>query len=161
MRDLDEYDIIFCDIDDTLIHGPFVKFMDWTWKKTHSQLLAYIQMIIQEAFNLFEVDKKLQFMLRLTATPIVFLTARAPCPATRRLINKIMHEGKNIYVIEELKTSSPAEDKANTVINYLEDLNMDRAAFFDDNDKAREYMAMINDMDCFDFSLNDVKDLIY
>lgn len=160
MRNLDDYDIIFCDIDDTLIHGPFVKFMDWTWKRTHSQFLATIQMHIQEFFNLYRIDRKLQFMLRITATPIVFLTARKHSSATERLIKKIMHEGKNIYTIEELATSTPAEDKASKILDYMEDLDLDKAVFFDDNDKAREYISMTNDIDCFDFSLNDVGDLI-
>lgn len=155
MRNLDDYEIIFCDIDDTLIHGPFVKFMDWLWKKTNSQLLATICMELQDLFNLYRIDTKLQFMLKITATPIVFLTARKHCNATKRMINKIMHESKNIFIIEELATSIPAIDKACTIEDYMEDLGIESAVFFDDNKDARQSMAWSVGVDTFDFSSND------
>ena len=78
MRPLNSYDMIYCDIDKTLIHGKYVEFMDKCWEIFHSKALAKLLMLAQSLFGLYKLNETLYFMLLITDTPITFLTARCP-----------------------------------------------------------------------------------
>ena len=64
MRLFNDYKIIFCDIDDTLVHGFMTDLMKVTWDKLHSNTVADLLMEVQERFNLFKVNERLRFILK-------------------------------------------------------------------------------------------------
>ena len=56
MRNLDEYDLIVSDIDDTLIYGWWTDLMHHTWNAVQSPLLSKILMFLQNKFHLYKVN---------------------------------------------------------------------------------------------------------
>lgn len=89
MRNLNLYDLIVCDIDDTLIYGFWTQVMHYTWQWFKSPVLSALLMAIQDIFNLYKVNKKLKFMIDNSSVPILFLTVRAENPHTFNILNKI------------------------------------------------------------------------
>ena len=77
MRNLDEYDLIVSDIDDTLIYGWGTDLMHHSWNLFPSLLLSKILMFLQNKFHLYKVNQKLVHMLKNTGTPLVIMTVRA------------------------------------------------------------------------------------
>lgn len=90
MRNLNLYDLIVCDIDDTLIYGFWTDLMRHTWDMFHSPRLSAILMALQDWFNLYRVNEKLRYMINNSKTPIVFLTVRAESKHTFNILNKIL-----------------------------------------------------------------------
>lgn len=151
MRELNSYDVIFCDIDNTLIYGWFVDFMDWTWKVFHSKQLAKVLMTIEYVMKLYKVNAMLWFMLHITSTPIVFITARCHTTATQNMIADIMKckQGGSITLVE-LATSSPHLDKMQFIAKTV-DKGL-KCCLYDDNKDTLEMVSLL-DVDTFDASV--------
>ena len=62
MRDLNQYDVIFCDIDDTLIHGLWTDLMAITWRLFKSPTIAEFLMSLQAVFHIFKCNQKLTLL---------------------------------------------------------------------------------------------------
>lgn len=148
MRLFNDYKIIFCDIDDTLVHGFMTDLMRLTWDKMHSNAVADLLMGVQERFNLFKVNERLRFILRRYNGKIIFLTARRHNNATLRLLDKIL--GKK-YTLNSLATDNPEKDKIKVMQTYMRALTVkgDKCAVFDDNIKVRFAAGAIG-IDAFD-----------
>lgn len=148
MRNLkDNYDIIFSDIDDTLIYGVWTDIMAATWSIFHCNFLSDILMTLQDMFNLFKVNHKLVYMIKQSGLPVIFLTARKYCPATENIINKIFRENYLGGVLS-LQTDNPHLDK----IDCIHDMAIEeglRACIFDDNIYVRK-AASLDGIDAFD-----------
>ena len=52
MRNLNNYDAVFCDIDDTLIYGFWTDLMSVTWRVFRSNRLSDILMDLQYIFKI-------------------------------------------------------------------------------------------------------------
>lgn len=151
MRTLNSYDMIYCDIDNTLIHGRFVNFMDKCWHIFHSKLLANILMSIESFLCLYNINQTLYFMLLLTDTPITFLTARSPHRSTVELVCnlfKLANKDKKIKVVE-LGSSTPALDKMKYIAEHLNEYP--NCCLFEDNKETIHTVASL-DIDVFDAS---------
>lgn len=148
VRSLNDYDIIFCDIDDTLIHGIWTDIMKYTWNIFRCNLLSDILMTLQNKFNIFVVNQKLRYMLINSNKPLVFLTARKHVEGTEKMLDKIL--GDREYYIEHLATDNPAMDKASAIFEYMENCTFDKACIFDDNDDVRSYCTLWLGIDAFD-----------
>lgn len=141
----DHYDVIYSDIDNTIIHGFMNDLMDIAWKYTHSDLIADILMTIQAKFKLYKVNSKLLYLLNTSDKPIIFLTARKEHPATHMLLKRLVP----CYTkLESLRTDTPAQDKVQYILNN-QMCERDRFCIFDDNKKVRD-LAMEYDIDAFD-----------
>lgn len=153
MRNLDQYQLIFCDVDDTLIYGFWTDLMRHTWNIFRSNLLSNILMKLQYHLKLYKVNQKLRFMLVNTVTPVVFLTARKYIKETELMLIDIL--GKDvIFEAKHLATDNPAEDKYNEIVryihNYLEmDVELGSMCLFDDNKDVRDLVSTL-DIDVFD-----------
>lgn len=99
MRNLNLYDLIVCDIDDTLIYGFWTDLMHHTWNWFRSPKLSAVLMALQDWFNLYTVNKKLKFMIDNSKTPIVFLTVRADNRHTFNILNKILAPDRGFELI--------------------------------------------------------------
>lgn len=148
MRLFNDYKIIFCDIDDTLVHGFMTDLMRFTWNKLHSNTVADFLMGVQERFNLFKVNERLRFILRRYDGKIIFLTARRHNNATLRLLDKILRKE---YALNSLATDNPEKDKVKVMQTYMQALTEkgDKCAVFDDNKKVRFAAGAIG-IDAFD-----------
>lgn len=149
MRLLNSYDMIYCDIDKTLIHGWFVDFMDKCWDIFHSKTLAKVLMTIEATLQLYKLNEVLYFMLLITDTPITFITARCHCKATIKLIYdmfKFSNKDKHIRVVE-MATSTPDVDKLRFIAEELE--KYPNCCLFEDNKKTIELVRTL-DIDVFD-----------
>lgn len=147
MRNLkNNYDIIFSDIDDTLIYGIWTDIMAATWSIFHCNFLSDILMTLQDVFNLFKVNHKLVYMIKTSSLPVIFLTARKYCPATENIIKKILGEDYLGGVVS-LQTDNPHLDK----IDYIHNMAIEeglRACIFDDNEYVRK-AASLDGIDAF------------
>lgn len=141
----DHYDVIYCDIDNTIIYGFINDLMDITWKYTHSDLIADILMTLQAKFKLYKVNSKLVHMLKNASIPIVFLTARKHHNATWKLVANVMNTELKIV---SLRTDNPAEEKVQYILNN-QMCERDRFCIFDDNKKVRD-LSMEYGIDAFD-----------
>lgn len=141
----DHYDVIYCDIDNTIIYGFMNDLMDITWQMFHSDLIADILMTIQAKFKLYKVNHKLAHMLRNTITSKVFITARKYHPATFKVLDDILEFP---YDLVSLRTDNPAEDKVQYILNN-QWCDTEKFCIFDDNKKVRD-LAMEYDIDAFD-----------
>ena len=56
MRNLNNYDLIVSDIDDTLIYGFWTNLMHHTWNVFRSNILSAILMQLQAKFKLYKVN---------------------------------------------------------------------------------------------------------
>ena len=133
MRTVKDYDIVFSDIDDTLVYGWMTDLMEITWKLFHSDLIADTLMYLQAKFKLYKVNEMVRYQL-LMARNIVFLTARKECKATHKLIEDIM--GRE-FKVQSLRTDNSPEDKTKFIKEFGDGLFL----FFEDN-KATRWKVM-------------------
>lgn len=129
MRTVGEYNIVFSDIDNTLVYGWMTDLMEITWKLFHSDLISDILMNLQAQFKLYKVNEMVRYQL-LRARTVVFLTARKECKATHKLIEDIMGREFNI---ESLRTDNSPEDKTKSIRKLGNGLFL----FFEDNKETR------------------------
>lgn len=137
MRNLNNYDLIVSDIDDTLIYGPWTVLMHYTWTWFRSDLLSAFLMFLQQKFKLYKINMKLYYMLKIIDAPIVFLTVRKRSESTAKMLYDIM--GNTPFGLIELATDMAAEQKAEVVERYLE--RFPNILFVDDNKRIRDNVA--------------------
>ena len=133
MRAVKDYNIVFSDIDNTLVYGWMTDLMEITWKLFHSDLIADTLMYLQAKFKLYKVNEMVRYQL-MQARDVVFLTARKECKATYKLIEDIT--GKE-FKIESLRTDNSPEDKTKFIKEFGDCLSL----FFEDN-KATRWKVM-------------------
>ena len=129
MRTVKDYDIVFSDIDNTLVYGWMTDLMEITWKLFHSDLIADTLMYLQAKFKLYKVNEMVRYQLMQSKT-VIFITARKECKATHKLIEDIM--GKE-FKIESLRTDNSPEDKTKFIKEFGDGLSL----FFEDNKETR------------------------
>ena len=129
MRRIKDYDIVFSDIDNTLVYGWMTDLMEITWKLFHSDLIADILMYLQANFKLYKVNEMVRYQL-MQARNVVFLTARKECKATHKLIEDITDKE---FKIESLRTDNSPEDKTKFIKEFGDGLSL----FFEDNKETR------------------------
>ena len=135
MRTIKKYDIVFSDIDNTLVYGWMTDLMEITWKLFHSDLLADVLMYLQAKFKLYKVNEMVRYQLMQTKY-VIFVTARKECKATHKLIKDIM---KNNYrLIRSLRTDNSPEDKTKFISEFG---RRGLFLFFEDN-KATRWKVM-------------------
>lgn len=137
MRNLNNYDLIVSDIDDTLIYGPWTVLMHYTWNWFRSDILSACLMYLQQKFKLYKVNMKLYYMLKCCDAPIVFLTVRKRSIATANMLHDIL--GNTGFGLIELATDYGAEKKAEVIERYLE--RFPNILFIDDNKIIRDNVA--------------------
>ena len=133
MRTVKDYDIVFSDIDDTLVYGWMTNLMEITWKLFHSDLIADTLMYLQAKFKLYKVNEMVRYQLMQSKT-VIFITARKECKATHKLIEDIM--GKE-FKVQSLRTDNSPEDKTKFIKEFGDGLFL----FFEDN-KATRWKVM-------------------
>ena len=133
MRTVKDYDIVFSDIDNTLVYGWMTDLMEITWKLFHSDLIADTLMYLQAKFKLYKVNEMVRYQL-LRARNIVFLTARKECKSTHKLIEDIMG---GEFKVQSLRTDNSPEDKTKFIKEFGDGLFL----FFEDN-KATRWKVM-------------------
>lgn len=131
----DSYDIVYCDIDNTLIYGNYVRFMDWVWNIIHSIPVAKFLAYIQQKFKLYKVNYKLLYELE--GSNLIFLTARSYTRATGKMLHDIV---KFPHTSIMLGCADPVSEKIKEMITEQgmsnEPLKM---CIIDDNEKIRSY----------------------
>lgn len=169
MRNFRYYDVIFVDIDDTLVYGFWTDLMAWTWSTFRNNFLSDCLMFLQEKFNIFKPNTKL--LCALQDHPFVCLvTARKESKATMRLAQKLfpkklcvsLQEGDayeisksdDIVNLIELGTDNPAEHKWLVAAQVMHEINM-REDFVPnccviDDSKAVRYRFGYEGYDAFD-----------
>lgn len=150
MRNLNNYDVVFCDIDDTLIYGFWTDLMKYTWNIFRSSALSDILMDLQYIFKIFKVNQKLRHMLVNSTTDIYFLTARKFRPATEKMVHYILGDDRDNVHFCHLATDYPAPDKYNKIVALMQTCPAyQKACMFDDSKKVR-YLVATLDIDTFD-----------
>lgn len=134
MRTVKDYDIVFSDIDNTLVYGWMTDLMEITWKLFHSDLIADTLMYLQAKFKLYKVNEMVRYQL-MQAKNVVFVTARKECRATHKLIKDIMKD--NYRFIQSLRTDNSPEDKTEFIRRFGYGLFL----FFEDS-KATRWRVM-------------------
>ena len=129
MRTVKDYDIVFSDIDNTLVYGWMTDLMEITWKLFHSDLIADTLMYLQAKFKLYKVNEMVRYQLMQSKT-VIFITARKECKATHKLIEDII--GKE-FKVESLRTDNSPEDKTKFIKEFGDGLSL----FFEDNKETR------------------------
>ena len=129
MRTIKNYDIVFSDIDNTLVYGWMTDLMEITWKLFHSDLIADTLMYLQAKFKLYKVNEMVRYQL-IQARNVIFVTARKECKATHKLIEDIM--GKE-FKVQSLRTNNSPEDKTKFIKEFGDGLFL----FFEDNKETR------------------------
>ena len=130
MRTVKDYDIVFSDIDNTLVYGWMTDLMEITWKLFHSDLIADALMYLQAKFKLYKVNEMVRYQLMQSKT-VIFITARKECRATHKLIKDIMKD--NYFFIRSLRTDNSPEDKTKFIGKFGNGLFL----FFEDNKDTR------------------------
>ena len=133
MRTIKDYDIVFSDIDNTLVYGWMTDLMEITWKLFHSDLIADTLMYLQAKFKLYKVNEMVRYQL-LRARNVVFLTARKECKATHKLIEDII--GRE-FKVKSLRTDNSPEDKT----KFIKEFGNSLFLFFEDS-KATRWRVM-------------------
>lgn len=137
-----DYDMVFVDIDNTLIYGWFTELMHHTWNIFRSYLLSQILMYLQDKLRLYKVNEKLRYSL-LSNTgfhrfdKVVFLTVRAESKATIRTVNRIMtgEDDFILYDVVALGSDNGHLDKAQYIYkNY----GNKKCLLIDDNQLNRD-----------------------
>ena len=129
MRTVKDYDIVFSDIDNTLVYGWMTDLMEITWKLFHSDLIADALMYLQAKFKLYKVNEMVRYQL-MQAKHVIFVTARKECKATHKLIEDII--GRE-FKIESLRTDNSPEDKT----KFIKEFGDGSFLFFEDNKETR------------------------
>lgn len=142
VRRYDTYDIIFSDIDDTIIYGFWTNLMSVTWNLFKSPLISGILMMLQEKFNLYKVNKRLVYILSNTKAKVVFLTARKEHTSTVKMLRKILPDTE--FDVSALGTNTPSYCKLVEARNYMhefcienDDIMLPKCCIFDDNEEVR------------------------
>ena len=133
MRRIGDYNIVFSDIDNTLVYGWMTDLMEITWKLFHSDLIADTLMYLQAKFKLYKVNEMVRYQLMQSKT-VIFITARKECKATRKLIEDIMGREFNI---ESLRTDNSPENKT----KFIKEFGEGNFLFFEDS-KATRWKVM-------------------
>ena len=133
MRTVKDYDIVFSDIDNTLVYGWMTDLMEITWKLFHSDLIADTLMYLQAKFKLYKVNEMVRYQL-IQARNVIFVTARKECKATYKLIEDIM--GKE-FKVQSLRTDNSPEDKT----KFIKAFGNGSFLFFEDS-KATRWRVM-------------------
>lgn len=155
----EDYDIIFVDIDDTLIYGFWVTLMRITWDRFKSPVLSSILSLLQVKYKLFNVNRKL--VMALGAKDVGYynveiVTARGKNDFISSLLENIFE----VYFenrIVALGSNHPAEDKLKYMVTRINEIqnklpeheDMIRACIIDDNEGVRN-KAMKYGIDAFD-----------
>ena len=134
MRTVKDYDIVFSDIDNTLVCGWMTDLMEITWKLFHSDLIADTLMYLQAKFRLYKVNEMVRYQL-MQARNVIFITARKECKATHKLIEDIM--GKE-FKIESLRTDNSSEDKT----KFIKEFGKNGLFLFFEDNKATRWKVM-------------------
>ena len=134
MRTVKDYDIVFSDIDNTLVYGWMTDLMEITWKLFHSDLIADTLMYLQAKFKLYKVNEMVRYQLMQSKT-VIFITARKECRATHKLIKDIMKD--NYRFVQSLRTDNSPEDKTEFIRRFGDGLFL----FFEDS-KATRWRVM-------------------
>ena len=150
MRNLNNYDAVFCDIDDTLIYGFWTDLMSVTWRIFRSNKLSDVLMDLQYIFKIFKVNQKLRHMLVNSTTDIYFLTARKFRPATEKMVHYILGDDRDNVHFCHLATDHPAVDKFNKIVYLISTVPYQKCCFFDDNRQVRNLISTLDDIDVFD-----------
>ena len=129
MRRIGDYNIVFSDIDNTLVYGWMTDLMEITWKLFHSDLIADTLMYLQAKFKLYKVNEMVRYQL-MQSRNVIFVTARKECNATHKLIEDIM--GKE-FKVQSLRTDNSPEDKTKFIKEFGDGLFL----FFEDNKETR------------------------
>lgn len=148
MRKLNSwYNIIYTDLDNTLIYGFMTDLMDITWRMFKSQKLAEVLMYIQAIFKLYKTNDKLIYQIKQSNLPVVIMTARKPSRATQILVKDLDFEDQGVCVWE-MNTRYPEVDKINAILNQVEDHD-EIPILFEDNKETMERAVFcgINVMD--------------
>lgn len=149
MRNLNDYDVIFCDIDDTLIYGFWTRLMAITWKIFECNTLSNILMDLQYIYKIYTVNQKLRHMLVNSNTDVYFITARKFRPATEKMVMSILSNRENVSFCH-LATNNPDKDKFNKIAFLMAEVPYNKGCFFDDNKEARRLVSTIDEIDVFD-----------
>ena len=144
MRNLDEYDLIVSDIDDTLIYGFWTDLMHYSWNMFQSPTLSKVLMFLQNKLHLYKINQKLVHMLKNTGTPLVIMTVRAMNDNTIDMLHKILDRDFTIY---ELETDYGYIVKPQIIYELLQDYP--KVIFFEDNKIIRDEAASL-DVDVVD-----------
>lgn len=131
MRRIGDYNIVFSDIDNTLVYGWMTDLMEITWKLFHSDLISDILMYLQAKFRLYKVNEMVRYQL-MQARNVIFVTARKECKATRKLIKDIMKD--NYCFVQSLRTDNSPEDKTEFIRGFGKNCLF---LFFEDNKETR------------------------
>ena len=129
-------DVLVCDIDDTLISGKFVAFMDLTWRIFKSPVLAKLLAKIQAKFKLYRVNHKvaeLTCLFLIHGKRVYFLTARGFDISTVDMIHDIIPTDGFVN-IAQLGSRCPSQDKFEWMQGRF---NKENVLFLDDNLKTR------------------------
>ena len=135
---ISEFDCLYVDIDDTLITGKFVAFMDLTWRIFKSKWLANVLAYIQRKYKFYIVNQRvaelIYYTLRETDVNVVVLTARGPNKDNELLVKDIFGE---IYYpnVVALGSYDPGHDKANYICKNT--TYHQKAMLIDDNLRTR------------------------
>lgn len=156
------YDVIFCDIDDTLIYGFWTDLMRITWNIFRSNTLSDLLMWLQCKFNLYRVNTKLIHFIKNQYKPsvhknrVVFITVRKPNESTRKMLQDIFRRYRilNLFTVRELASDNAAIDKtveALDILDYLDEMEGKcNYCFIDDNKEVRESIERNLEIDTFD-----------
>lgn len=156
------YDVIFCDIDDTLIYGFWTDLMRVTWNMFRNNILSDLLMYLQEKFHLYKVNTKLIHFIKNQYSPytyisrVIFITVRKPNESTRKMLQGIFRKYRvpSYFTVHELASDNAALDKtAKTldILAHLEEIEGDyNYCFIDDNREVRESIERNLEIDTFD-----------
>lgn len=133
MLDVEKYNHIVFDIDDTLIYGRFVEFIDLTWRLFKSKRLAKLLMHIQQKYRLYKVNYRvaeliIKCMYR-TDIRVTFLTARGESEDTRIMLGNIFSYPNFMFELVELGSDYPQYDK----YEWIKNNGLDDVLLIDDN----------------------------
>lgn len=143
MIDLEKYDSVVIDIDDTLIRGWFIDFMDLTWRMFKSKALARLLVILQYHLRLYRVNHRiadLAIKAQDSRKNVYFLTARSFSWETIKLIERIFPP--DVWIMTEcLGSYNISKDKYDWIKNH----KLGRALLIDDNLLTRYYCEEVCD----------------
>lgn len=142
MINIDEYNSIICDIDDTLIRGWFIDFMDLTWRLFKSKTLSQILMTIQAKLKLYRVNHRVAELCCRAVNrqkDVYFLTARGYNEGTIKMLQDILPI-ENLKIIQ-LASYNPSRDK----YEWIQSHAVGKFLLVDDNLRTRLKIFEIGD----------------
>lgn len=133
-------DILIVDIDDTLIYGRFVEFMDLTWRLFKSPFIAKLLCQIQQKLQFYKVNHKVAEAIvtaGLNESEVIILTARSYTQATIDLIFDIIPNAKDINLrVVQLASRDPSRDKFEYIQSHTKE-GINKITLLDDNLRTR------------------------